>query len=212
MCGSPNLQLFYEDTKRSWHYYECESCRLVFRDPKTYLPAEQEMARYSTHNNSLENSGYVKFLSPVVDWMLEVVQPGDKGLDYGSGPGPILDQLFRQHDVSVINYDPYFAPTSKALEEQYDFITCTEVFEHFYRPGEELKKLVSMIKPEGYLLVMSEWRKDREHFANWGYRTDNTHVCFLNEPSMKWIEAAFSLKAMRWDGRIILFQKHSQRH
>jgi hypothetical protein len=34
-------------------------------------------------------------------------------------------------------YDHYYAPNPHILEETYDFVTCTETFEHFFTPHRE---------------------------------------------------------------------------
>lgn len=208
LCLSSQLSLYYTDLKRQWGYYLCENCQLVFRDPQTYLLGPDEKARYETHNNSIENLGYVKFLSPVVELLRPHLKLGDKGLDFGSGPGPILDELFKKEGFEVLNYDPYFENDKSRLETSYDFITCTEVFEHLYRPSLEMDVLTNLIKPQGFLVLMSEFRTHLDHFSNWGYRMDNTHVCFLNDVSLQFLCNQWGFDLISYDGRrLALLQK-----
>ena len=47
-------------------------------------------------------------------------------------------------------FDPFYAPDSKVLEQQYDFITTTEVLEHLHHPRSELDQLWSCLKPRGF--------------------------------------------------------------
>ena len=207
LCQKSELKLFHRDERRHWDYYVCQNCDFLFRDPKTYLDASQEEVRYSTHNNSIESPGYVKFLSPTVETLMPHLKPTDQGLDFGSGPGPILDILFARQNIKISNYDPYFDNHPELLNKQYDFVTCTEVFEHFYTPFKEMNKINEILKPKGFLILMTEMRRDLEHFKGWGYRTDNTHVCFLNEKSLQWLSENWGYKILSSDGRISSLQK-----
>lgn len=208
LCHNRKTEAFFEDSRRQWVYGECMECGLVFRDPQSFLDPGAEKTRYESHNNSIENQGYVKFLSPVVESLAPYIRTGEVGLDFGCGPGPILDQLLRPLGVSVENYDPYFYPDSDCLEKQYDFVTCTEAFEHFYDPGKEMETLYQLIKPGGLLLLMTEKRKDLPNFEKWGYRTDNTHVCFLNDKTVEWISRAWNYEVIFSERRISLFRKN----
>lgn len=208
LCDSRNIDDFAQDLKRSWNYWQCQDCDLVFRDPQSYLNSLQEKARYQTHNNSIENLGYVKFLSPVVETLKPYVQKTDRGLDYGCGPGPILDKLFAEIDIKMDLYDPFFC-SNKELQDSYDFITCTEVAEHFYHPGTEFMKLDQKLKPGGYLLIMTEMRPKDKPFLDWGYRMDSTHVCFYSEKVWDWVTKNLGYQLLSCDRRVALFQKRS---
>ena len=70
LCQSESIDKFALDSQRSWQYFHCTHCDLVFRDPHTFLNSIEEKKRYSTHQNSIEDQGYVDFLSPVVNELL----------------------------------------------------------------------------------------------------------------------------------------------
>ncbi|MCJ8277211.1 MAG: class I SAM-dependent methyltransferase [Bdellovibrionales bacterium] len=200
---------YARDEKRSWTYYHCPDCDLVFRDPETYLAHDEEKARYETHNNSIENEGYVRFLSPVVENLIPYLKEGSEGLDYGSGPGPILDILFSRKGFKVSNFDPYFNNDEEVVSRTYDFVTCTEVIEHLYKPYEVLKKMDHCLKEEGYLLLMTDPQPGKDKFLNWGYRMDNTHVCFYSKKTMEWISQNLNYELISSEGKISVFRKNS---
>jgi 2-polyprenyl-3-methyl-5-hydroxy-6-metoxy-1,4-benzoquinol methylase len=52
-------------------------------------------------------------------------------------------------------YDPQFAPDRSVLTREGDFITATEVLEHLHRPAAELERLWSLLRPGGWLAVMT---------------------------------------------------------
>jgi hypothetical protein len=209
LCESEVTRVFYEDTKKNWTYFVCDTCQLVFRDPHTFLSHEDEKQRYTTHDNGIENQGYVNFLRPVVTTLRPYLKAGDQGLDFGSGPGPILDQLFAEENISVKNYDPYFDYHPFLLDESYDFVTCTETFEHFSIPFKEMVTMTACLKPQGYLLIMTEMYPELEDFANWGYRQDPTHVTFLSPSSLQWLAEKWGYDILNATGRIFLLQKKS---
>ena len=98
LCLEENSLSFKKDIKRNWQYWHCQVCDLVFRDPETYLDKFEEKARYETHNNSIESPGYVKFLTPAVEILKPYLSESSEGLDFGCGPGPIIDILFSRQE------------------------------------------------------------------------------------------------------------------
>ena len=97
-------------------------------DESNLLKTNEERQRYLEHNNTIENTGYVKMFETFID---NALQPkftaADKILDYGSGPNPVFAQIMRRQGKVVDIYDPYFSPLTEYLHRQYDMITLTEV-------------------------------------------------------------------------------------
>jgi len=66
-----------------------------------------------------------------------------------------------------------------AAGTQYDFVTCTEVAEHFYRPAEEFDTMAALVRGGGLLAVLTSFQPESaDQFAEWHYRRDPTHVVF----------------------------------
>lgn len=82
-------------------------------------------------------------------------------------------------------YDPLFFDEPRALTQSYDFITCSEVAEHFHRPAEEFRLLDCLLKPGGLLAVMTTFQTDDAAFAGWHYRRDPTHVVFYRQATFE---------------------------
>ena len=68
----------------------------------------------------------------------------------------------------------------------YDFICATEVVEHLHHPGAELAHLWSLLRPGGWLGIMTKLVRDRSAFKQWHYKNDPTHVCFFSEETRRW--------------------------
>jgi len=88
-------------------------------------------------------------------------------------------------------FDPLFFPDPEPLGDLYDFITCTETIEHFHRPAEEFARLDRMLRPGGWLALMTCFQTDDHRFAAWHYRRDPTHGVFYREAPLRHIARRF---------------------
>ena len=176
VCGASTTASFgtFNDQK----YWRCPRCVATWLDPAHWLSDEAEHAHYLHHENDPDDPDYRRFLSKLADPLLDRLAPECSGLDYGCGPGPALAAMLREtgHDVAL--YDPFFAPDTTPLARHYDFVTCTEVAEHFHAPAAEFARLRALLAPGGWLAVMTSFQTDDTRFANWHYRKDPTHVVF----------------------------------
>ncbi|MBK1850320.1 class I SAM-dependent methyltransferase [Marinobacter sp. 1-4A] len=160
---------------------------------ESWLSAEEERVVYDLHNNDPGDSGYRAFLEKLAVPMIERIPSGAVGLDFGCGPGPALAEILRESAMDVALYDPFFYPEPSVLDQQYDFITCTEVVEHLHHPAKVFTQLDGLLKPGGWLGIMTCFQTCDERFDNWHYRRDPTHVVFYREATLRLIA-----KRMGW--------------
>lgn len=184
LCTHAKVGDFGADRRRN--YLRCERCALVFVPPSALPTAAAERAEYDLHQNDPDDPGYRKFLSRLARPLRQRIAPGASGLDFGCGPGPALAQMLRECGYGVALYDPFYASDDSVLRARYDFICATEVVEHLHRPGEELARLWSLLRPGGWLGVMTKLVRDRAAFANWHYKDDPTHVVFFSVETWRW--------------------------
>lgn len=203
LCQS-NTPLFFQSAGRV--FYQCPACKLIFVDPSNHLNAEEEKSRYDYHQNSPDAAGYVQFLRQLSDPLLNHLLPGQHGLDFGCGPGPTLSLLLEEAGMHMNLYDPFYYPDETALERQYDFITCTEVVEHFHHPHQSWQQLTDLVRPGGWLGVMTSVVPDDIDFADWHYKNDPTHVCFYATQTLQWLAERFGLMLLHNTEKIFLFQ------
>lgn len=168
-------------------YYHCKECGLIFVPPEFHLDPEAEKTRYLTHNNDPNDADYRAFLARLWDELRPQLKVGVHGLDYGAGPGPALAATIEEAGFSVALYDPFFHPNQAALSTSYDFVTCTETVEHFSSPRTDFIRLHGLLKPGGWLGVMTGILDDKLKFADWYYHRDPTHVSFYSEDTLRWI-------------------------
>ncbi len=172
-------------------YHRCEVCDATVMDPSCWLDERGEKEIYDLHDNNPQDEGYRRFLSRLTNPLLERLKPGASGLDFGCGPGPALAVMLREEGMDMALYDPFFYPDSSALEHRYDFITCTEVVEHLHCPAEVFRRLDKLLKPGGWLGVMTCFQTDDHRFTNWHYRRDPTHIVFYRQSTMAWLAQAY---------------------
>ncbi len=184
LCMAVEITAYFSDSDRS--YLCCSTCGLVFVPPDEYVSRCAEKAEYELHHNDIDDLGYRKFLSRLMSPLVERLPPGAHGLDFGCGPGPALAHMLRDIGFEVSLYDSFFVPDEGPLDAEYDFICATEVVEHLHRPAQELERLWSLLRPGGWMGVMTKLVLDRTAFARWHYKNDPTHVCFFSVDTWRW--------------------------
>lgn len=196
---------FHSDRYRD--YYKCSHCDLIHVPSSQHLSPEAERAEYDKHQNSPEDIDYRKFLSRLFTPLASRLGPASYGLDFGSGPGPTLSLMFEEAGHQMNLFDPFYAPEKQVFTSQYDFITASEVVEHINDPATELALLWSILKPGGWLGIMTKLALDQDAFSRWHYKNDLTHICFFSSKTMEWLAKQWQAKLVKIGKDVLLFQK-----
>ncbi len=208
LCLNPTLKNYFKDNKTQALYYQCETCAYVCLDQELRLLPEDEGERYLLHENEVSDLGYQKFLNRLIDPLVPLLVPAGEGLDYGSGPTVALATLMRAKGFKVSVYDVYFAKNFSVLNRAYDFITCTEVIEHLYKPADNFMLFDKLLKPKGWLAIMTEVLPETlEKFDSWYYRRDPTHVGFFSQKTYEYLAMKYSWQLRVIEPRVVFFQK-----
>ncbi len=204
LCGSQTT-IFSEIHHQK--YFNCSECSGISLHPEHFLSADAEKERYQLHNNDISDLGYQKFVSPITLQVLEEHNPDQKGLDFGSGSGPVITSLLREKAYNITTYDPFFDANKNALENRYDYIVCCEVMEHFCKPYKEFKLLHSLLHPQGVLYCKTVLYNHSIDFESWWYKNDPTHVFFYTADTLNWIKEKFGFKSVEITTDLIIFRK-----
>lgn len=178
-------------TVTALRYWRCPNCMATFLDPGQRPTATAEKREYDRHQNRIDDAGYRRFLAPALAAVRRRVAAGSRVLDYGCGPGPALGRMLTDCGYEVSLYDPLYRADQAALTATYDAITCTEVAEHFHHPAREFRRLHALLRPGGWLVLMTRFQTDDNRFANWHYRRDPTHVVFYRTDTFHHLAGAF---------------------
>lgn len=206
LCGSDDTEFVCHQDQFKRNFYRCCNCDIHFAEGSSLLTPKEEKSRYSHHNNSDKSPGYVAFLSKLLDPVLERVNKNHDGLDFGSGPYPMLQELALERGYKMNIYDPFYADDISALAKKYDYVTSCEVVEHFHRPGESFDVLMNLLRPEGRLGIMTSILFPEIDFSSWHYIRDDTHVCFYTPKTLKWIAKKWNLEIVYQHKNVVIFQ------
>lgn len=207
LCEGPAL-FWYEAPDRK-KYFRCGNCSLVFLEPGSHPDAERELARYREHNNLLNSPSYLSYLDRLAAPVTAALAPGKKrGFDYGCGPVEGMRHLLEPRGFSISSYDPYFFSREELLKFSYDFVLCSEVVEHFFRPCQDFLRLQSCLGSGSILGISSRlYPESSEEFAHWGYRRDPTHVSFFSAETVHWLAQKFGWELLNLESPIWIFRK-----
>lgn len=195
LCLGHSSLDYYQDKTRA--FLQCATCSLVFVPPQFHLSEAREKAEYDLHRNDPQDPGYRNFLGRLWHPLWERLSPAAVGLDFGSGPGPTLALMIAEAGFSCAIYDKFYAPDPQPLQQNYDFISASEVVEHLRQPRQELDRLFDLLNKNGFLGIMTKLVRDQAAFSRWHYKNDLSHICFFSAQTFQWL-------AERWQARLEL--------
>ena len=180
LCHHQGVNHYFEDKRRA--YLQCQQCELVFVKPDKRLEANEEKAHYDLHENDPSDAGYRRFLSRIADPLTDKISSNSYGLDFGCGPGPTLSIM---------------------LEEA----GHTMVIEHLYHPDKVWQQWLNLVKPKGWIGLMTKLVIDVDAFAGWHYKNDPTHVAFFSRQTFQFLAERDKLELEFIGNDVILLRK-----
>jgi hypothetical protein len=210
LCQSTDLKCYFKS--KDSDYFICAQCELVFAPAEYHLSDIEEKSRHDLHQNNPQDLHYRQFLSKVFNPVLEHISPNAIGLDFGSGPGPTLCIMFSERGYQLDLFDKFYANNASIFNNHYDFITLTEVVEHFDKPRFELDRLFAMLNDDGILSIMTNMLNSDTNFEYWHYKNDPTHICFFSQATMNHLANKWGAKVKFYGDNVVLFFKRPLHH
>ena len=207
LCANSSTYFYHQDNQRT--YLQCPYCSLVFVHPDHLPTKATEHHEYSLHQNDTHDPGYRRFLNKAAEPLLARIIKDSHGLDFGCGPAPVLAEMLADHGHTMAIYDPLYYPDDWVLKDSYDFITCTEAIEHFHTPGTELELLDNLLRPGGWLCIMTKRVINHQRFISWHYKNDQTHVSFFSDHTFNVIGQMFNYTVHLVAPDVVLMCKQS---
>lgn len=202
LCLGPDPELYFKEIKNpAREFFYCEKCGLVFVPPEYHVSFEDEKRRYDLHQNGPFDRGYRSYLTRLMIPLTARLESGARGLDFGSGPGPVFSSLLEEMGHPTALYDPVYAPDTTVLDHTYDFVTATEVIEHLRTPAETLDRMWALVRPGGWLGMLTQMLPPKAAFGRWSYKNDPTHILFFSPRVLNWL-------AERWEADLLLPQEN----
>lgn len=184
-------------------FLKCTHCHSVYR---IELPSkEEEKKRYDFHKNDVTDAGYLNFVSPIIKAIKRDFTNDKRGLDFGCGPSSAISNQLNQDGYLIKEYDPFYFNEKISLQQQFDFIICSEVMEHFHYPYNEFNFLKNILVEGGKLYCKTSLYDESIDFANWYYKNDLTHVFFYSKTALEYIKEEFSFSHLQIEPDLITF-------
>ncbi|MDP2040903.1 MAG: class I SAM-dependent methyltransferase [Algoriphagus sp.] len=236
LCKSGRFLNYAEITdhavsKENFILCKCSNCELLFTNPR---PTEDKIGpyynfpEYYSHEDKAKNLTqwiYQKVrnfsISKKVDFIRRLKRKG-KLLDYGCGTGEFL-KAAKNKGWKISGIEPNEKARNQAnlklnekvknsIEElnknsDYDIITLFHVLEHIHELRKTLKKIITHLKSDGYLIIAvpnaDSWdgKKYGKYWAGWDVPR---HLYHFNSKSIEAIQTEFNLelkevKPMKFD-------------
>ena len=204
LCGSQGKPFFSDKRHR---FCSCDSCRGIYRDREQVLNPEEEKNRYLLHQNHLGDTGYLNFVSPILETIRSEYATDASGLDFGCGHTPVISEVLKSENYMVDHYDPVFYPQEVFEGRSYNFIICCEVMEHFQDPKKEFDLLANLLKPNGKLICMTSLFSDDIDFSSWYYKNDPTHVFLYRKETLDHVVRFCGFGHVKVNKSLIVFSK-----
>ncbi len=173
-CHSNDISSSF--TVNRFRHVRCKKCGMVYVSPRL-----KESITHDLYNKDLYNESYIIKLIPSIDYRKNVLgfskfnqiskyvkKPG-KILDIGCGLGELLsvfqDKGWNCTGIEFNEFSANYAKDNFDLDivnksiydfqgtNQYDVIMLWGVLEHFFNPTKVLKKINSLLKDEGVLVI-----------------------------------------------------------
>ncbi|PHS57799.1 MAG: 2-polyprenyl-3-methyl-5-hydroxy-6-metoxy-1,4-benzoquinol methylase [Sulfurimonas sp.] len=144
----------------------------------------------------------------VNEFVLEHKESIYTSLDFGCGEGEVLAIILERNDIKCDRYDLFYFPNKVYKDKTYELILSTEVIEHLNNPIEILKELISHIKKDGFLVLMTAFRPlDIQEFLTWWYIRDITHIGFFTIKTFEYLAKELNLEIIKHnDKNTIMFK------
>jgi hypothetical protein len=200
ICKSPTTKWTHLNMKSD--YFHCSHCHFVAKDNAIRVTDDEALVIYNKHNNTTNDPHYENYFRRFVENAILPFSNGRKvGLDFGSGPEPVLaNLLMRDYGYQMAIYDLFYAPVKIYLDQKYDLITSTEVAEHIDDPLAYFTLLSQLLTDSGTLAIMTQFhQKDETLFNNWHYPRDRSHISFYTAETMAYIAKLLGLEVVYTD-------------
>ena len=205
VCKNNNIEFFLN--VRGLDYWQCPFCKAIMLNPIQFMSSNKEKKHYLKHNNEINDIRYRTFLYDLIEPLKDKISVNDIGLDYGCGYAPALADILIKEGFNIELYDPFFFKNENIFFRKFNFVTCSEVVEHFFKPYEEFNKIDGLLAKNSWLAVMTSFMTEDYLFENWHYRRDPTHVVFYKKMTFRIIANQRNWKINFPSKNVVLFNK-----
>ncbi|BDM62749.1 methyltransferase [Shewanella sp. NFH-SH190041] len=178
----------------------------MFADARIHLPPKVQAKRYQQPDRQKQKQ-VSQFIAPLLTQLAGMSSKPLVGLNFGRVLEPDSLAMLAQAQHHISQYDPFQAPDFSVLRQQYDFICCYRVFEHFRNPQREWGLLCRLLQHHGYLAICTRLLDRPAQFAKWHHKNNLAHVSFYRRETFEYLADAHGFTLLFAAEDLILLQK-----
>lgn len=195
LCLNQHSEHLFFQKHHNRDFFQCQNCQLIYVSREHVLDLKKQKDHYDQHQNLELTIGYKNFLTRLITPLKEKGLELKRGLDFGSGPYPMLrDLLLKEGFKSISIYDPIYAYDENVLGQKFDYIVCCEVIEHFVDFRAQFELLLSLLETEGLLILSTGLKPADTALKDWSYIQDITHISILSQPVLEYLKEQYDLE------------------
>jgi SAM-dependent methyltransferase len=218
-CGNNSLST--AGIKDNYTFWECTECAFIFTEVEYHEMVDTYRSGYHNVDDGAPEKGWassMEFLIPAFSCL-----PGTqlKIMDFGCGESYIPDRL-RQvgHHVTAVDIVPPLKPhpdrlTGDIMEldipvNTFDLIYSYQVFEHISEPKDVLKRLFSLVKDDGMILIHTDMEtpeRKNGKFTDWWYVLPPDHCSFYSHRTFDKMVSDMGHRVIYKDPKVVLVRK-----
>lgn len=205
LCQKNTVEFFHQDRKRA--YFHCFTCQLVFSDVNSYLPPYSQKKRYNKNTPSKKQQQSFELIQLILQQLQSLTNEKLIGLNYGGILNKSDVESIENKGHKLLQYDPFLIPDRQVLHNNYDFICCYQIFEHFKNPKREWLLLQKMLKPGALLAIKTHLLKRLDLFEKWHHKNNLEHVNFYQKETFEYLAKKSGFSLLFATNNAILMQK-----
>jgi hypothetical protein len=152
---------------------ECGACGLLYGTPAVSIDSGLNAYKDAAFDSGQESQFAARTYAKLIAGQLNSIASRDKALDIGAGDGAFLEQLIQLGFRDITGVEPSAAPIADAKPEvrnmirhdifrardfagrRFDLVTCFQVMEHLWNPGELAREVNSILNPGGLFVTVT---------------------------------------------------------
>ncbi|MEP0861734.1 MAG: class I SAM-dependent methyltransferase [Ignavibacterium sp.] len=209
ICGNISSLAFTEKVLNKYDvkYFKCNSCEYLFTENPYWLDeAYKSPINISDTGIMMRNIYFSKIVSSIIYFCFD---KSAKFLDYAGGYG-IFTRLMRDIGFDFYWHDDYttnlLARGFEKSESRYELITAFEVFEHFYKPVEELEKMLKLSDSILFSTVAIPQEIPSKDWWYYGFE-HGQHISFYSDKTLRTLAEKFGLNFYPFKNLFLMTKK-----
>lgn len=152
---------------------ECGACGLLYGTPAVSSESGLNAYKGAAFDSGQESQFAARTYAKLIADQVNSIGSREKALDIGAGDGAFLEQLIQLGFRDITGVEPSAAPIAcskphvrnmirhdifRARDfegQRFDLITCFQVMEHLWNPGELARDVNAMLKPGGLFVTVT---------------------------------------------------------